>query len=327
MRSIYESLKLFKSSLDDCPVALREKEVEAPDGLKLKEVPPYIDQVGEVITGDPHCGEAKSLYVGLSLEAPPAHIVFTDIKPTSRVNLVDYSKNNDMGVVKWMDNGTLYVSTRRKGVKIIFPETVTFMFNHFGEWEIENTTTQSIDFTNADLSETTDVGSFINNLSAIASIDLSGKDSSLATNASGFISNCKNLQSVNVKGIKLEKVQYAAGMFERNPKLEELDLSDLTTGGVWELSNVFRGDTELRSVDLSNLNHSNTNSFNETFKDCPNLTTIYTDEWHKNNSWSSGTDTFSGCTSLPGFDESQVGIDKAVWKENGGYFTNPGDKG
>lgn len=328
MRSIADSINLFRESLIDSVAALREKEVETPDSLKLSEIAEYIDMVGEdPITGDPHAGAAKELYVGLDLSEPPSHIVFTDSKPPKSAKLVDYSKNKDMGVVKWMDNDTLYVSTRREGVKIIFPESLTFMFNHFGEWEIENTKTQSIDFTNADLSEVTDAGSFINNLSAITDIDLSGKDSPLATNASGFISNCKNLRSINVKGIKHASSQYGAGMFENNPKLEELDLSDLTTGGIWELSNVFRGDTELRSIDLSNLNHSNTNSFNETFKGCSNLTTIYTDEWHKTNSWASGTDTFSGCTSLPGYDESSVGVDKAVWKENGGYFTNPTEKG
>lgn len=329
MRSIVESIRLLKDTiLPDCVAALAEKEVEAPSPLKLSEVAEYIDMINEEeVTGDNHAGLAKELYVGLDLSEPPAHIVFTDSKPPKSASLVDYSKNKDMGVVKWMDNDTLYVSTRREGVKIIFPETVTFMFNHFGEYEIENAKTQTIDFTNADLSEVTDAGSFINNLSVMTSVDLSGKDAPLATNASGYITNCKNLQSINVKGIKLEKVQFAAGMFENNPKLEELDLSDLTTGGVWELSNVFRGDTELRSVDLSNLNHSNTNSFNEVFRDCPNLTTIYTDEWHKTNSWASGTDTFSGCTSLPGFDESQTGVEKAVWKENGGYFTNPSEKG
>lgn len=330
VRSLYASKKVLEDSLVDIVAALGEKGVEAPESIRLEEVAPYIDMISgeteEVITGDPHAGTAKELYDGLGLIEPPLHVVFTDTKPSKEVNLVDYSKMKDMGVVKWLENDTLYVSTRREGVKIMFPETVSFMFNHFNGADIENYRTQSIDFTNADLSEVTDIGFFIYNMKYVSEIDLSGKDAPLASNGSGFIANCKNLQSINLKGMKLEKVQYGGNMFAKNPKLTELDLSGLITGSIWEFNNLFDGDTELRSIDLSNINISKTNSFDNTFKDCPNLTTIYAKEWNKSNTWSHGTDTFSGCTSLPNYDASSVNFDKAVWKENGGYFTNPAEK-
>ena len=89
-------------------------------------------------------------------------------------------------------------------------------------------------------------------------------------------------------------------------------------------ASMFRGKTSLTVInDLSNLNTSKVTDMSNMFNGCSSLTAIYCNyDWSGLNVTSDNM--FAGCTSLQGYNASNVSAAYAKSIENGGYFTTYG---
>lgn len=112
-------------------------------------------------------------------------------------------------------------------------------------------------------------------------------------------------------------------MFAQCPNLTSLDVSGFNTSNVTEMSEMFADCENLKELDLSNFNTKNVTNMYSMFYKCSNLANIYVgSKWSTEKLTDSGqsADMFAGCTNLPNYDDSVLGITKAHTGPDG-YLT------
>ncbi len=103
-------------------------------------------------------------------------------------------------------------------------------------------------------------------------------------------------------------------------KLKDISGTEyINTSNANFLEEMFYGCTSLTVLDLSEFNTSNMSSMNGMFWLCSSLETIYAGDNFK--AKGTGTNMFSGCEKLTGYNASNVGIEMAKYISDGGYFT------
>lgn len=346
MRSIVESIRALKFALEDSVAALREKEVEdVPDQLKLSEIAGWIDKVG----GETPVPELPSvacdslLNLKIGIDGTVEHVVFTDSKCTGTP--VNFGTGGTADVVKWLDGTTLYVSTQNRGAKVLAPADCKTVFK-------SDTTLVSVDFTGADLTAVTAMDEMFSGCSNLETVTFGNKCPSLYTMGSVFL-NCEKLTSVNLDGFDwtrtwqlssafngckaLTTLSFGASEFTSLSSmyrpfanmnaLTSIDLSNFNTTKVTNMSGAFLNCSQLETLDLSTFEIGAVTDMTTMFSGCSKLKTLYASEWDstKNEALNS-SGMFNGCSALPNYADGGD-ITKAKWKENGGYFTNPSEKG
>ena len=180
----------------------------------------------------------------------------------------------------------------------------------------------------------------------LSSLDLSKFNTEKVESMVEMFSNCSALSSLNLSNFKTKEVKYMSNMFWGCSALTSLDLSKFNTEKVTDMSNMFYGCQKLSSLDLSNFNTekvenmmgmffscsaltsldlSNFNTkkvryMNSMFQACSALTTIYVSDEFVTTKVSIGSDMFSGCTNLKGYDSSKTDHTFANCGTDG-YFT------
>lgn len=104
--------------------------------------------------------------------------------------------------------------------------------------------------------------------SCAESIDLSNADTSNVTNMWGWFQNCKNLTDLNISGFKTSKVTKMAFMFSDCVSLEKLDVSSLDTSNVTNMARMFNQCSALTEIDLSKFNTAKVTSMSGMFANC-----------------------------------------------------------
>lgn len=88
------------------------------------------------------------------------------------------------------------------------------------------------------------------------------------------------------------------------------------------MSGMFQGCSSLTTIDITGINIVSLTNASQMFKDCTSLESIYTDSDFALSSTCNGTDMFAGCSSLPGYDASKTGKEKAKSISDGGYLAD-----
>ena len=168
---------------------------------------------------------------------------------------------------------------------------------------------------------------FFRNYTVLTSLDLSNFNTTNVTNMNSMFNKCLALTSLDLSNFNTTNVTNMSNMFRGCVALTSLDLSNFNTSNVTNMSNMFNGCLALTSLDLSNFNTSNVTDMSNMFRECANLTTIIAGDWSAS---VTSTNMFNGCTSLVGgngtaYDSSHTNasyahIDVA---DNPGYFTAP----
>ena len=223
-------------------------------------------------------------------------IVFTDIKAPSSASIIDVDADGDGGVVAWMDNTTMYVSTQSSGEKVKANPSCGGLFN--GKSNVINITTDNLDtsavtiasnmffncsgLTTLDLSDwnvsnVEDMGRMFFSCRGLTTLDLSNWNVSSVKTMSGMFYGCSGLTSltlnwpiINPYAIQLTDM---SNMFSGCSSLTTLELSDLNTTRVTDMSNMFYGCTKLRSLSLYET-ASEVTSMTSMFMNCKKLETI-----------------------------------------------------
>ena len=204
----------------------------------------------------------------------------------------------------------------------------------------------SLDLSNFNTEKVTDMRGMFYGCQKLSSLDLSKFNTEKVTNMSGMFAGCQKLSSLdlskfNTKEVKhmnsmfescsalssldlsnfnTEKVTNMSGMFAGCQKLSSLTLSNFNTANVEFMDNMFNGCSVLTSLDLSNFNTKKVRYMYSMFQACSALTTIYASDEFVTTKVEIGSDMFSGCTNLKGFDSSMIDHKKANCGTDG-YFT------
>ena len=204
----------------------------------------------------------------------------------------------------------------------------------------------SLDLSKFNTEKVTDMRGMFYGCQKLSSLDLSKFNTEKVTNMSGMFAGCQKLSSLDLSKFNTKEVKHMNSMFESCSALSSLDLSNFNTANVESMGNMFFNCSALSSLTLSNFNTANVefmdNMFNgcsvltsldlsnfntkkvrymySMFQACSALTTIYASDEFVTTKVEIGSDMFSGCTKLKGFDSSMIDHKKANCGTDG-YFT------
>ena len=141
------------------------------------------------------------------------------------------------------------------------------------------------------------------------------------TSLEQFFSGSSTLETISgLEYLNTANVMDMSDMFADCQKLSSLDLSNFNTEKVESMGNMFEGCSALTSLDLSNFNTKKVRYMNSMFQACSALTTIYVSDEFVTTKVRIGSDMFSGCTNLKGYDSSKTDHTFANCGTDG-YFT------
>ena len=202
------------------------------------------------------------------------------------------------------------------GLEYLNTANVTNMYRMFYECN----KLSSLDLSNFNTANVTNMEEMFYSCQNLSSLDLSKFNTEKVTNMSGMFAGCQKLSSLDLSKFNTEKVTNMSGMFAGCQKLSSLTLSNFNTANVEFMDNMFNGCSVLTSLDLSNFNTKEVRYMYSMFQACSALTTIYASDEFVTTKVEIGSDMFSGCTKLKGFDSSMIDHKKANCGTDG-YFT------
>lgn len=121
--------------------------------------------------------------------------------------------------------------------------------------------------------------------SSLSSLNLQSFNTSNVTDMSSMFADCSSLNSLNIDSFDTSNVTDMRGMFAGCNSLENLNLSNFDTsnvtsmgsyGYIIDIGGMFAGCSSLSSLNLSSFDTSNVTDMLDVFKNCTNLSTIYT---------------------------------------------------
>ena len=184
--------------------------------------------------------------------------------------------SNDLGteegeIYAWMEDTTMYISSKELNIYIKAPEDCSYFFSSYGS----NSWSKNIKEIDCSWLDTTDViyagfgnlaysgmfaylsaltrlelGDFATNKvtnmsgmfyydSSIVSLDLSSFDTSNVTNMGYMFGECRNIKNLNLSSFDTSKVTTMRWMFARKDIIVDLDLSSFNTANVTDMNNMF----------------------------------------------------------------------------------------
>ncbi len=178
----------------------------------------------------------------------------------------------------------------------------------------------SLDLSKFNTEKVTDMRGMFYGCQKLSSLDLSKFNTEKVTNMSSMFEDCLELSSLDLSNFNTKEVKHMNSMFRGCSALTSLDLSNFNTEKVESMGNMFEGCSALTSLDLSNFNTKKVRYMNSMFQACSALTTIYVSDEFVTTKVRIGSDMFSGCTNLKGYDSSKTDHTFANCGTDG-YFT------
>lgn len=227
-------------------------------------------------------------------------VIFTDeemprdIDKSAVINGVDY--DDDGGVVAWVHDGVMKVSTQIEGVPIQFYTYSNTMFS--GKSNITN-----IEFNNVDTSNVTSIAFMFQGCKGLTKLNLSAFDTANVIIASGIFSECSNLAEIDVSGFNTAKMSAVNAMFKNCSSLLRLDVSAWDTGRFKNMGDMFNGCSSLAELDVSGWDTSNVSSMGYTFFNCRVLTVLDVSNFDTSRV-NTFVGMFSGCNKIKELDVS-----------------------
>ena len=195
-----------------------------------------------------------------------------------------------------------------------------------------NTSVQTINLSNANTSNVTDMSGMFRGCTSLTSLDLSNFNASSVIEMCDMFLNCSSLTTLDLSSFNTSSVTNMSAMFQNCTSLTTLDLSNFNASSVTNMSGMFQNCTSLTTLDLSNFNTSSviymsdmfamgTQSGNTWTPSENALTTIIVGSGWNVNGVTNSANMFYNCTHLVGgagspFDSSI--IDKTRAKVDGG---------
>ena len=150
--------------------------------------------------------------------------------------------------------------------------------------------------------------------------DLEYLNTAKVTDMGEMFHGCSALTSLDLTNFNTANVEFMDNMFEGCSALESLNLTNFNTENVTDMSWMFYGCSALKSLDLTNFNTAKVEYINDMFSGCSALTTIYASDKFDTDNVINGSDMFTGCEKLKGYNDSKTDYTYANCGPDG-YFT------
>ena len=194
-------------------------------------------------------------------------IIFTDEAMPASATLIDVDEDGDSGVVAWMDETTMKVSTQVKGLKVqANPNSrcIFYIRDHL----------KNIDLSMLDTRNVNNMAYMFSSCPELTALDISSLDTHNVTNMGSMFSGCESLASLDLSSLDTSNVTAMYQMFCNCSGLTTLDLSHLDTQKVTDMRYMFSGCSGLTNLDLTPLDTSKVTDMSYMFDGCPALTTL-----------------------------------------------------
>ena len=202
------------------------------------------------------------------------------------------------------------------------------------------TNLKSIDLSNFDTSDVTNMNGMFMGCTSLTSIDVNNFNTSKVTDMAFMFDFCISLQSIDLSNFDTNKVTNMEVMFESCQSLESLNISEFNTSNVTNMYAMFYNCSSLTNIDVSKWNTNNVTNMYAMFGECSNLKTIFVSEYEETNdtgwttkSVTNSTDMFTNCLKIVGgngttYNSSYIDAQYARIDKEGspGYFTDIKDK-
>lgn len=202
------------------------------------------------------------------------------------------------------------------GLEYLNTANVTNMYRMFYECN----KLSSLDLSNFNTANVTNMEEMFYSCQNLSSLDLSKFNTKEVKHMNSMFESCSALSSLDLSNFNTANVESMGNMFFNCSALSSLTLSNFNTANVEFMDNMFNGCSVLTSLDLSNFNTKKVRYMYSMFRACSALTTIYASDEFVTTKVEIGSDMFSGCTKLKGFDSSMIDHKKANCGTDG-YFT------
>ena len=173
-----------------------------------------------------------------------------------------------------VDRYAIYKYSNKSNVKKIIAERGTVFPKNCESLFYDYSNCTSIDLSNADTSNVTDMHCMFRDCSELTTIDVSGFDTRNVTNMASMFWFCKNLRTLDVSNFDTSRVTNMSDMFSNCENLTSLDLRSFDTSNVTDMSFMFYSCEELTSLDVSSFDTSNVKDMDSMFEFCFNLTEL-----------------------------------------------------
>lgn len=187
----------------------------------------------------------------------------------------------------------------------------------------------TVDLSNLDTSNYTDMSAMFQNCTSITSLDVSNFNTSKVTDMGHMFNNCYSLTSLDLHNFDTTNATDMESMFQSCTSLTNLDVSSFNTskvGGYGGFKGMFSYCNSLETLDISNFDFSNVKDgsyygLNSLFFKCSKLSTInFPPTVTFNNSGISLNSMFSNCSSLTTLDLSNFDTSNVQYMES--MFSN-----
>jgi len=161
----------------------------------------------------------------------------------------------------------------------------------------------SLDVTNFNTSNVTDMGYMFCDCSGLTSLDVSNFNTSNVTDMGYMFCGCSGLTSLDVASFNTSNVDNMLDMFYGCYGLTSLDVSSFNTSNVTVMGAMFYGCHGLTSLDVSKFNTSNVKNMRYMFRYCSGLTSLDVSSFNTSNV-TNMYGMFDGCRRLTSLDIS-----------------------
>jgi len=165
------------------------------------------------------------------------------------------------------------------------------------------TSLQTLDLSNFDTANVTNMASMFRNCTALATLDLSNFNTANVTTMERIFQGCTSLQLLDLSNFNTENVTTMGFVFNGCTSLQLLDLSNFNTENVTTMEYMFNGCTSLQLLDLSNFNTANVTNMASMFRNCTALATLDLSNFNTANV-TTMANMFNGCAALATLDLS-----------------------
>ena len=215
-------------------------------------------------------------------------IIFTDEAMPASATLIDVDEDGDSGVVAWMDETTMKVSTQVKGLKVqANPNSrcIFYILDHLKNIDLSMLDTRNVnnmaymfsscpeltalDISSLETHNVTNMGSMFSGCESLASLDLSSLDTSNVTTMYQMFCDCSGLTPLDTS-----KVTDMSFMFCDCSGLTNLDLTPLDTQNVTDMGCMFRDCSGLTNLDLASLDTSSVTDMSRMFWNCSEIVSL-----------------------------------------------------
>ncbi len=210
----------------------------------------------------------------------------------SEANRTDYNRistdTSEYEAYIWYENGTIYYYTEADRIRLnsdsgyLFSGLSNLTSLDLTNFDTSNVTNmagmlqncyklKSIDLSYFNTSKVTDMSYLFWSCKALERLDLSNFDTSKVTNMYGMFYDAESLVYLNVSSFDTSKVTNMASMFGNLYKLEYLDITNFNTSKVTTLANMFNGCRSLKRINVSNFDTKNVTNMSRVFASCYSL--------------------------------------------------------